>query len=95
MRAIHRLQLMLPAALAAVSWGQPLSKADLRSLPYTVVDGLAIHDGDMVLGRVEDLETLNRSPSPRATALRARAVSATTYADQLWPDGVVPYLRAG
>ena len=92
MRAIHRLRLMLPAALAAVSWGQPLSQADLRSLPYTVVDGLAIHDGDMVLGRVEDLETLKRSPSPRATALRARAISATTYADQLWPDGVVPYV---
>lgn len=65
------------------------------ALRYTVIDGMAVHAGDIVLGRVDELGP--RAPTQRSDksrelpSLRRRDLSARspTY---LWPGGVVPYV---
>ena len=66
-----------------------------RALSYVVVDGMAVHAGDMVLGRVEDLES--RPPlaaswkSPDRPPLERRDLSPRRQ-QYLWPERVVPYV---
>lgn len=65
------------------------------ALPYTVIDGVAVHAGDIVLGRVNELEP--RAPTPRSDKGREppgpqrRDLSARS-SRYLWPGGVVPYV---
>ncbi len=65
------------------------------ALPYTVIDGVAVHAGDIVLGRVGELGP--RAPTPRSDksrelpGLRRRDLSARS-SRYLWPGGVVPYV---
>ena len=62
-----------------------------RRLSYSVVDRMAVHAGDMVLGRIEDM--LQPAPIDATDALipRPRAVSAVD-SNYRWPGGVIPYL---
>ncbi len=66
-----------------------------RELPYVVIDGMAVHAGDMVLGSVEDLEPLpplaESGKSTDRELLRRRDLSPHRQ-QYLWPEGVVPYL---
>lgn len=48
---------------------------------HEVVDGLAIWDGDMILGRAEELEPFDKNS--------ARSAAANSYK---WPGGIVPYV---
>ncbi|MXY70043.1 MAG: hypothetical protein F4Y47_16040 [Acidobacteriia bacterium] len=65
------------------------------ALPYTVIDGMAVHAGDIVLGRVDELGP--RAPTQRSNkdreppALRRRDLSARS-SRYLWPGGLVPYV---
>ncbi len=66
-----------------------------QRLSYVVVDGWAVHGGDMVLGRAGDVESLpviagagNQSKQLEWTP---RQLSATT-SRYLWPNGVMPYV---
>ncbi len=66
-----------------------------RLLPYEIVDGMAVHGGDMVLGTAEEaaswsigLELANQSPS--RDPLAPRHASAVEQ-DRLWPDRTIPY----
>ncbi|MDE0105207.1 MAG: M12 family metallopeptidase [Bryobacterales bacterium] len=66
-----------------------------RELPYVVVDGMAVHSGDIVLGRVEDI--VRRPLPPRVSARyghwdvpSGRALAPEQ--DDLWPEGIVPYV---
>ena len=65
------------------------------ALPYTVIDGMAVHAGDIVLGRVDELEPTaptQRSDKERGLpGLRRRDLSARS-SRYLWPGGVVPYV---
>ncbi len=66
-----------------------------RELSYVVIDGMAVHAGDMVLGRVEDLEPRpplaeSRKP-PGRTPLQRRDLSPQR-GKYLWPEAVVPYI---
>lgn len=66
-----------------------------RELPYVVVDGMAVHAGDMVLGPASDIETVpsSRGPSERSGSLvPARRDTAPTSSDQLWTNATVPYV---
>ncbi len=56
----------------------------LQPLEYEVKAGLAIHQGDIVLGRIEDLSPLQRG--------EAGVSEAAVKPDSLWKDGVVPYV---
>ena len=66
-----------------------------QELHYEVIDGLAVHDGDMILGTVEEvLEEQRRLRSTKAaTGLQpARRDVAAKEDVGLWPDGIVPYV---
>ncbi len=65
-----------------------------RRLSYVVMDGLAVHGGDIVLGRVQDLQPSSgkvrlgkNSPLP---GLVRRDLSARD--SHLWPDAIIPYV---
>lgn len=93
---ISLVLLCVAAAGAAVgeprTWGETEFRG--RTLRYEVRDGLAIHGGDMVLGRVEEIEARavgRRGKEDRsALPIRPRSMSAVE-PDYLWPGGVIPY----
>ncbi len=62
------------------------------ALPYVVVEGMAVHAGDMVLGRAADLEIapteLGASPLLGPPTPRHLAHIGDAF---LWPGGIVPY----
>ncbi|MYC68902.1 MAG: hypothetical protein F4X12_21540 [Acidobacteriia bacterium] len=65
-----------------------------EALHYEVIDGLAIHDGDMVLGRVEEVVEATRrrrSGKPFPGHWPERRHLSAVGGDYLWPDGIVPY----
>ncbi len=67
-----------------------------RHLPYVVIDGTAVHSGDIVLGPVKDLEVSLQSIDPVKSddgrvSVR-RDLSSRLGSQFLWPDGVVPYV---
>ena len=65
------------------------------ALPYTVIDGMAVHGGDIVLGRVNELGpravTQRSDKSRELPGLRRRDLAARS-SRYLWPGGVVPYV---
>ena len=69
--------------------------ADFRgiALPYVVVDGMAVHAGDMVLGRAIDFESasdaVDRSPRRAPPTPRRLAPADKKF---LWPSGIIPYV---
>ncbi len=78
------------AGLPAQSPAPAVSAPDVRSswyrgrwVSYEVRNGLAIYQGDIILGTAEELEVA------RGQAEKASAVAA---ASSLWPDGLVPYV---
>ena len=63
-------------------------------LPYEVIDGLAVHGGDMILGRVEDIESKVSSKPTAATTNSpwlVRRDLAPRRSDHFWPEATVPY----
>jgi hypothetical protein len=66
-----------------------------RELSFVVVDGMAVHAGDMVLGPASDFETASSSPGTfghSGPLIPARRDLAPAAEDQLWPDATVPYV---
>ena len=66
-----------------------------RLLRYEVIDGMAVHDGDMVLGPVEEIFPAVGSPDqtkPRFGPEPLRRDLSAVDAEHLWTDGVVPYV---
>ncbi len=66
-----------------------------RELSYVVVDGMAVHAGDMVLGPASDFEAASssRGTSGHSGALMPlRRDVAPASSDQLWRDAIVPYV---
>ena len=65
-----------------------------EALHYEVIDGIAIHDGDMVLGTIEEVvEATRRWRSGKAVtgSLPDRRELSPEGGDYLWPDGIIPY----
>ena len=66
-----------------------------QELHYEVIDGWAVHGGDMVLGTVEEvLEERRRLRSAKASpgSWPARRELAPVEDEHLWPDGIIPYV---
>lgn len=100
-----QLNAIVPAVLAALvlfAIEDPLLAAEKvpsvsegRELSYEVIDGMAVHAGDIVLGRVEDLESeppLAESVKSADRALLRRRDLSGVGLGQLWPEGIVPYV---
>ena len=69
-----------------------------RELSYVVIDGMAVHGGDMVLGSVRELEpqpplvATEKSAGPEFLVRRDLSPHSQQY---LWPEGIVPYVIDG
>jgi hypothetical protein len=62
-----------------------------KAVQYSDVDGLAVFEGDILLGRVEDLERdagLRRELADVSTPTEAAVISGERFR---WPGGVIPY----
>ena len=59
-----------------------------RPVTYQVIDGMAIYQGDIVLGTAAELEAA-REPGKKAGVREAMVVSSPL---DRWPDGIVPYI---
>ena len=88
------------ALMAVNSFGQDESHvrtALIRGMefPYEVVDGLAIHEGDIILGTAEDVARWT-AERPGETRSRVRNAVPTGYYPSglfcTWPDGIIPYV---
>ena len=68
---------------------------DGQQLSYEIIDGMAIHNGDMVLGTAEEVAAADREWRSRKHetpfGLERRDLSAEG-GDLLWPGGIVPYV---
>lgn len=60
------------------------------AMPYEIIDGWAVHDGDMVLEPVGGADRVLPGPTLGAGPLRRN--SATGYWTLLWPQGKIPYV---
>ena len=65
-----------------------------RELTYEVVDGWAVHGGDIVLGRVEEVEGGMAGPGLRRD-IDAINPDPLWMLRGLWPGGVIPYQIIG
>ena len=65
-----------------------------QELSYEVIDGFAVHDGDMVLGEAKAIASVRPlGKSGRALGqFGIRRRNANNGGARLWPDGVVPYV---
>ncbi len=58
---------------------------------YEVIDGLAIWDGDIILGTPEEL-TPAQAPAPDNTLDGRNKISAVSNKESLWPGGIIAYV---
>ena len=84
-------------ALAVSPSISPVGTAIYRgqALSYEVIDGLAIHGGDIVLGTIEEVRTGRERVRTAKTSTGAwpeRREISTVEDEHLWPDGVIPYV---
>lgn len=78
-----------PTAPQWASASMYLPGSTTRSLvKYQAVDGLAVMEGDIVLGPTHALNQRYRAPSVQQGVRSAVAMIDRSY---LWPDGVIPY----
>ena len=66
-----------------------------RELSYVVLNGMAVHADDMVLGPASDFETAPSSPGTSGhpgPLMPARRDLAPASSDQLWPNATIPYV---
>lgn len=84
-------------ATAIAVWGHGTALAEttaserrLEELSYEVIDGWAVHAGDIVLGRV--VATEGGRPKLAVESGPPRRASTTGYRTPLWPQGMIPYV---
>ena len=96
---VRLLGLWCATAVVVSAQISPLSQADTSelgrpALPYEVVDGWAVHAGDMVLGTAEEAVKAagRRSAKLANSEWPGRRNISASYATTLWPQGMVPYV---
>ena len=75
-----------------IDYAMPRS-GKLVPLEYEVVDGYAIYEGDIILGRHDELQSVagDRHQCQDGVCTRGQALTRRTGASYLWPAGVIPY----
>ena len=102
--------LSIAAAVLAtdIAFAQPISSAspDIRTgvyrgrvVTYEIIDGLAVWDGDIVLGTPEELDEPRSAFAAPGKALDTRQKAlvvpsgvAVRSKERLWPGGIIPYV---
>ena len=86
-----------------IAFAQPIGSAspDIRTgvyrdrvVTYEIIDGLAVWDGDIILGTPEELDeprSVFAAPG-KALDTRPKALVAVSSKERLWPSGIVPYV---
>lgn len=59
-----------------------------KQVTYSAIDGMAIFEGDIVLGKVTDIERVSGKPEIQQLATKGIVVSGEQYR---WPAGEIPY----
>jgi hypothetical protein len=89
-----------PAPAPAISgvrsaWVRVGPKDAPREVKYEALNGMAVFEGDIILGTVEEVE--RESPTVKAQAQSGKNVSASgvhiSGSSKRWPNGVVPYVH--
>ena len=63
------------------------------SVTYEIIDGLAVWDGDIILGTPEELEPSGVFAAPsKALDIPGKALVAVSNKKRLWPGGIIPYV---
>jgi hypothetical protein len=68
-----------------------------QTITYQEVDGLAVTEGDIILGRAADLDRWQEAAQPEASGgpgVRRQGLNAVANTDFLWPGGVIPFTVA-
>src|SRR5262245_16895075 len=86
MRRTVVLALAVCGVAAAQEWRSGYWRG--REVVFKVVDGLAVAEGDIILGTVDELAATPEKSS-KTTSHEAVARNSTRF---LWPNGVVPYV---
>lgn len=61
----------------------------LKPVTYTAIDGLAVFEGDIILGTIEEMEAVKQSvENPEPDVEAAAAISGNQFR---WPGGVIPF----
>ena len=66
-----------------------------QELHYEIIDGMAVHGGDMVLGPVERVVAEHRRQPPTKVSTGSwpdRRELAAAEDERLWPGGIIPYV---
>ena len=71
-----------------------------QELTYEVIDGMAIHGGDIILGTAEEAAaaslrhgpTVSRKSKARLAAPDSLSAATSVESEYLWPGGVIPYV---
>ena len=85
-----------------IAFAQPIGSAppDIRTgvyrghvVTYEIIDGLAVWDGDIVLGTPEELDEPSVFAAPnKALDISTKALVAERSKEGLWPGGIIPYV---
>ena len=85
-----------------IAFAQPIGSAppDIRTgvyrghvVTYEIIDGLAVWDGDIILGTPEELEPSGAFTAPgKALDIPGKALVAVSNKKRLWPGGIIPYV---
>ena len=100
--------LSIAAAVLAtdIAFAQPIGSAspDIRTgvyrgrvVTYEIIDGLAVWDGDIILGTPEELSPANVPVPGKALDIRQKTLAAASSVavdskERLWPGGIIPYV---
>ena len=88
------------ASAGVVSGGLYTTMWRGREVSYEVIDGWAVHDGDIVLGSVDEVlsgrsrQNLGKSAVWPGSMRQDAGIPRSSYEDYLWPGGVIPYVIA-
>ncbi len=62
----------------------------LKKITYAAIDGLAVFEGDIILGTIEQMEAMKRAvENPEPGLERAVGLTGPQFR---WPDGVIPFV---
>ncbi|RKH31913.1 hypothetical protein D7Y13_12820 [Corallococcus praedator] len=75
------------------AWVRLGPNAEPKEVRYEAIDGLAMFEGDIILGTVEDVERESANVRAQAEGRVSAQSIHVTGSSKRWPNGVVPYVH--